>query len=92
MLKKILPLAAGILATLTANMVFCGQALIRLAAWLSSLLLTVASHITMIPGAWQRCPTPSPAWVLGALLLLFSLEFFYFRYNLKRAIDLLFFK
>ncbi len=72
-------LAAGILAALASGLSCCGPALIRLAGSLASLLLSSAEHITMVPGAWQRCPTPSPGWILAGILLLFVWSFFELR-------------
>jgi competence protein ComEC len=45
----------------------------------SSLLLYCAACIAKVPGAWQRCPTPSAAWILGGILLLFVWSFFNWR-------------
>jgi competence protein ComEC len=72
-------LAAGIAAALVSGIPYLGPALIHLAATLASLLLHGAARITMIDGAWQRCPTPSAKWVLGCLLLLFIWSFFQWR-------------
>lgn len=69
-------LAAGIIGSLATGLPFCGPALIQLAGWLSSLLLSTAGFITRTTGAWQRCPTPSEAWVLAGMLLLFAWGFF----------------
>jgi competence protein ComEC len=69
-------LATGTLAACAANLPWFGPGLMRLAGTLASFLLSCASRITDIPGAWQRCPTPSPAWVLAGILLLFTWSFF----------------
>lgn len=68
-------LASGILASLTADIAVCGQALAQFAGYAASLLLDLAEHITRIPGAWQRCPTPSAAWIIAGILLLFLWTF-----------------
>jgi competence protein ComEC len=72
-------LAAGIAASLACGIPYLGPALIRLAAALASLLLHAAARVTMINGAWQRCPTPSSKWVLGCILILFLWSFFQWR-------------
>jgi competence protein ComEC len=72
-------LAAGILASSVAGLPICGPPLMRFAGSLASLLLSEAVLITKIPGAWQRCPTPSAGWVLGGILLLFIWSYFRWR-------------
>jgi beta-lactamase superfamily II metal-dependent hydrolase len=72
-------LAAGITASLVNGLPFFGPAMITLAGSLASHLLHGAALITTIPGAWQRCPTPSPAWVAGGILFLLSWSFFEWR-------------
>jgi competence protein ComEC len=72
-------LAAGIAASLAYGIPYLGPALIRLAATLASLLLHAAARITLIHGAWQRCPTPSARLVLGCILLLFFWSFIQWR-------------
>jgi competence protein ComEC len=72
-------LAAGIIASSTAHLPLCGPALIRLAGSLASLLLSAARFVTKVPGAWQRCPTPSAAWIVGGILLLFVWTYFEWR-------------
>jgi competence protein ComEC len=64
-------LSVGIIAAVAANISLFGPALIRLAGSLASLLLSCAVRTTEMKGAWQRCPTPSAAWVLAGVLLLF---------------------
>jgi competence protein ComEC len=71
-----LVLASGALALLLEDLYLCGPALLQIAGSLASLLLQSADSITKIPGAWQRCPTPSVAWVLGGILLLFVWSLF----------------
>ena len=65
-----LVLASGIAAAFAANLPLAGPAMLSLAGTLASLLLQCAAYIMAIPGAWQRCPTPAPGWVLGGILLL----------------------
>ncbi len=72
-------IGAGIIAVLAANLPFFGTKLIRLAGSLASLLLSCAIRTTGIKGAWQRCPTPSAAWVLAGILLLFFWSHFGWR-------------
>ncbi len=72
-------LAAGITASLANGLPFFGPAMIALAGSLASHLLHWAALITTMRGAWQRCPTPSPAWVLGGILLLLIWSFFEWR-------------
>jgi competence protein ComEC len=72
-------LAAGIIASSTAGIPHYGPLMIRFAGFLASLLLSEAVLITKIPGAWQRCPTPSAGWILGGILLLFVWSFFEWR-------------
>jgi competence protein ComEC len=71
-----LTLASGILASFFADIPCFGPALVKLAGTSASLLLNVTERITGIPGAWQRCPTPSSSWILAGLLLLFAWSFF----------------
>jgi competence protein ComEC len=68
-------LAAGIIATLTSGLPVCSRTIVECAGSLSSLLLSCADRFTQLPGAWQRCPTPSLHWVLGGILLLFIWTF-----------------
>jgi competence protein ComEC len=72
-------LAAGIIASSAGGSPLCGPLMVRFAGLLASLLLSVAAWITKIPGAWQRCPTPSAGWILGGILLLFVWSFFKWR-------------
>lgn len=72
-------LAAGIAATITSNFPLVGPAVLSLAASLAAALLDCSAYITTIHAAWQRCPTPGPAWVLGGILLLFAWSFFEWR-------------
>ena len=71
-----LTLASGIVACFTADIAFFGPELMQLAGSTASFLLNVTEHITRIPGAWQRCPTPSMAWIIVGVLILFSWTFF----------------
>jgi competence protein ComEC len=68
-------LGAGIAGAFTAGLPFLGPAAINIAGSLASFLLSCADHITAFPGAWQRCPTPSPAWVVAGILLLLAWSF-----------------
>ncbi len=74
-----LTLASGILSSLAAGFPVLGPALVQLAGFLSSILLSGAVWIAKIPGAWQRCPTPAPECVLGCILLLFLWGFMQWR-------------
>jgi competence protein ComEC len=74
-----LALAAGIASSAVMNIPWLGSALLHAAAWASTLLLYCAERITMIPGAWQRCPTPSALWVALGFLILFPWAFFQWR-------------
>jgi competence protein ComEC len=69
-------LGAGVFATLVAGVPVLGPESIHLAGSLASFLLSCASNSASISGAWQRCPTPSAAWVLAGILLLFLWSFF----------------
>jgi len=71
-----LTLASGIVAYFTADIAFFGPELMQLAGSTASFLLNVTEHITRIPGAWQRCPTPSMTWIIGGVLILFLWTFF----------------
>jgi competence protein ComEC len=72
-------LCAGIVVALAANLPALGAPLLQLAASLASLLLHATVRTTTAAVAWQRCPTPSPCWVLAGILLLFAWSFFEFR-------------
>jgi competence protein ComEC len=72
-------LGVGILASSAAGFPVCGPLLMQFAGFLASLLLSVATWITKIPGAWQRCPTPSIEWILAGICLLFIWRFFEWR-------------
>jgi competence protein ComEC len=72
-----LALAAGIMSALAT---FIGStALIPVAGVCASLLLSATAAIAQIPGAWQRCPTPSGLWVLTGMLLLLAWGWFGWR-------------
>jgi competence protein ComEC len=71
-----LVLSAGVISTIAMNVPWLGAALIQIAGWLASMLLYSAGRITMIEGAWQRCPTPTAIWVELGILLLFLWTFF----------------
>jgi len=70
-------LAGGIIGTVAT--IAGNTTLIQISGSLASLLLSLANHIARIPGAWQRCPTPSGSWVLAGILLLFLWGFFEWR-------------
>ena len=53
--------------------------IMHFAGWLAALLLAAAEAIAQIPGAWQRCPTPSGIWVLAGIILLLIWGLFRFR-------------
>jgi len=74
-----LVLSAGIIASSAASLPFAGPAVIRLSGSISSLLLSATSFFAAIPGAWQRCPTPSLRLVCGCILTLFAWSFFRWR-------------
>ncbi len=74
-----LVLSAGIIASLAVSLPFFGSALIQVCGSLASLLLSGTAFFMEIPGAWQRCPTPSPGFVWGCVLILFLWSFFEWR-------------
>jgi competence protein ComEC len=72
-------LASGVVVTFAAVLPACGPALVQFAGSLASGLLSVTRFFSEIAGAWQRCPTPSPVFVWGGILILFSWRFFEWR-------------
>jgi competence protein ComEC len=72
-------LAAGIAGTICSSLPCIGLGLMKIAGLLASLLLSCADRIAALPGAWQRCPTPTLAWVLAGILLLLAWSFFEWR-------------
>jgi competence protein ComEC len=70
-------LATGILASLAPSI--CAPMLIKIAGGLASLLFSSAAIIADLPGAWQRCPTPSATWVTGGIGLLSLWSFWKWR-------------
>ena len=70
-------LAAGILASLAPSV--CDSLFIKSAEVLASLLVSSASAIADLPGAWQRCPTPSAPWAGACIGLLFLWTFLKWR-------------
>jgi competence protein ComEC len=72
-------LAAGITASFAALLPRAGSGCLWLAGTLSSKFLHTAGCITNLSGSWQRCPTPSPAWVLAGIFFLFLWSFFKWR-------------
>ncbi len=74
-----LVLATGMLTVLADSLHLCGPALMRFSGEFSSLLLRSAGDLAAVAGAWQRCPTPSAAWVLTGIVLLFAWSHFKWR-------------
>jgi competence protein ComEC len=74
-----LVLAAGIVTVLAGVLPCFGPSLVHIAGTLSSLLLRWAGDLAAVSGAWQRCPTPSAAWISGGILLLFVWSYFRWR-------------
>ena len=71
-----LTLAVGLLSALTAGTPLLSRFILHVAAWLASLLLSAAQWTSSLRGAWQRCPTPSLAWVIIAILALAAWRYF----------------
>ncbi|MEJ2246240.1 MAG: ComEC/Rec2 family competence protein [Acidobacteriota bacterium] len=71
-----LTLTLGFVGYFTADIALIGRELMQLAGSTASLLLNATEHITRIPGAWQRCPTPSMMWIIAGILILFLWTFF----------------
>jgi competence protein ComEC len=65
-----LVLASGMIAALAAHLAFVAAFLLRIAGFLSDLLLQSARFVSALPGAWQRCPTPPLYLVVAGILLL----------------------
>jgi competence protein ComEC len=65
-------LAIGGIATIIASVSTSPGTFLAPAGWLASLLFALARWISGFPGAWVRCPTPPGAWVLAAILVLFT--------------------
>jgi competence protein ComEC len=72
-------LSAGIISSTVMNVPLLGTNLIQFAGWLAAQLLRGAGLITIIDGAWQRCPTPSIIWVGAGIMLVFAWSFFEWR-------------
>ena len=72
-------MAAGMIDSLTPHLLMHFDIFTLAAGWLSSVLLQAASWISGLPGAWQRCPTPAPGWVVAGLLLLLIWHFMQWR-------------
>ncbi len=70
-----LTLATGLGASLLGTTNWMGAGWLDVAGWLASLLLKTAQFISNLPGAWQRCPTPSAEWIIAGLLLAFAWSF-----------------
>jgi competence protein ComEC len=63
-------LAVGLLSALASNLPGLGPLLLSGAGWLASTLLKTASGISSAPFAWQRCPTPTPSWVVAGIVVI----------------------
>jgi competence protein ComEC len=72
-------LAAGIAASIASGLPYVGPSCLWFAGSCASLLLHVTARFTTVSGAWQRCPTPSPAWILAGITLLFLWSLFGWR-------------
>lgn len=72
-------LSAGTAAALAHDLPLLGHALVHLAGRLAVMLLSCAERITDVAGTWQRCPTPSPSWVLTGIAALFFWSYFNWR-------------
>jgi competence protein ComEC len=66
-----LVLAAGMTAEAVASIVPAAQPAFHAAGFLCTLLLNIDRWFSALPGAWQRCPTPSGIWVFTGIILLF---------------------
>ena len=75
-----LTLAAGLAASLLEEMPYFGNALLRCAGLLASLLSHGAAWTAALACAWQRCPTPTAPWIVAGILLLFAWSFFRWRH------------
>lgn len=64
-----LVLASGVALGLFANIPILGQSAQVVSGWLASFLLSSNLWMSRMPGAWQRCPTPSLVWVLTTLVV-----------------------
>ncbi len=64
-----LVLAAGMALGLLARVPFLARPMLESAGFLASFLLRSNQWMSDLPAAWQRCPTPSLAWVLATLVL-----------------------
>jgi competence protein ComEC len=66
-----LVLASGMTAEIVYGVAPAAWPVFPIAGTLCTLLLNVNRWFSALPGAWQRCPTPSGFWVLAGLVLLF---------------------
>jgi competence protein ComEC len=64
-----LVLAAGMLLGLAANVPPLARMAAHAAGFLASFLLSSVQWMSQMPAAWQRCPTPSPVWVIATLAI-----------------------
>ncbi len=67
-----LVLASGMVLGILGNVPGLAQPALVTAGYLASFLFSVNQWMSRIPGTWQRCPTPSLAWVISALLMVFA--------------------
>ena len=67
-----LVLAAGMTAQFAMSVAPASWPVFPIAGLLCTLLLDVNRWFSALPGAWQRCPTPSGFWVLAGLVLVFG--------------------
>jgi competence protein ComEC len=67
-----LVLMAGMFLGLAANAPMLARPAAAAAGFVASFLLSSTSWISGIPFAWQRCPTPSPVWVITVLMVIFA--------------------
>lgn len=65
-------LAAAALAGIASNTITRPDVAFGIAGSLCSFFLKATEWFSGLPGAWQRCPTPSALWVSGGLLLIFA--------------------
>jgi competence protein ComEC len=66
-----LVLASGMTAEIVHGVAPTAWPLFPIAGMLCTLLINVNRWFSALPGAWQRCPTPSGFWVLAGLVLVF---------------------
>ncbi|MGA2259964.1 MAG: ComEC/Rec2 family competence protein [Acidobacteriota bacterium] len=74
-----LVLAAGMTAEALMSLTPSAWPAFRIAGLCASLLLGVNRWFSALPGAWQRCPTPSGLWVISGVLMVFFGSFLRWR-------------